>query len=93
MLCGRSCPTAGGYYAVVDTLEHAEIIAGHGQGMVRHCVDTRDREWNESCTLWEDDRAFRMTVDIGTYPPSFRALFKRVEGTWDEAPPQRGLLN
>ncbi len=83
---------AGGYHAVVDTLEHTEIIAGRGQGMVRHCVDTKGREWNESCTLWEDDRAFRMTVDIDTYPPSLRAVFRRVEGTWSVAPADTGTV-
>lgn len=73
---------AGRYHEVVDTLAVTEITSGSGKGMVRHCVDTNGREWSEACTLWEPGRSYRMTVDISTYPASFRAIFKRLEGTW-----------
>lgn len=73
---------AGRYHEVVDTLAVTEITLGSGKGMVRHCVDTNGREWSEACTLWEPGRSYRMTVDISTYPASFRAIFKRLEGTW-----------
>ncbi|MDH5423268.1 MAG: SRPBCC family protein [Acidimicrobiia bacterium] len=83
---------AGGYHAVVDSLEHTEIISGQGHGMVRHCVDTKGREWNETCTMWNENTSFRMTVDLGSYPASFRAIFKRVEGTWSVTPTEAGTL-
>ncbi len=35
---------ASGYHQVVDTLEHTEITSGQGEGMIRHCLDTKDRE-------------------------------------------------
>ena len=83
---------AGGYHTVVDTLAHTEIISGQGDGMVRHCVDTKGREWNETCTMWNEDASFRMTVDLASYPASFRAMFKRVEGTWSVTPTETGTL-
>ena len=76
---------AGRYHEVVDTLAVTEITSGSGEGMVRHCVDTKGREWEETCTLWEPDHRYRMTVDIDTYPASFRAIFKRLEGAWSVA--------
>jgi hypothetical protein len=81
---------AGRYHEVVDTLAATEITSGSGEGMVRHCVDTGGREWTEACTLWEPGRRYRMTVDISTYPASFRAIFKRLEGTWSIAEVEGG---
>lgn len=72
----------GGYHVVVDTLRHTEIVSGADLGMVRHCVDTRGREWNESCTAWEPERCLQMTVDVASYPAAFRAIFASVIGTW-----------
>lgn len=83
---------AGGYHTVVDTLTHTEITSGQGNGMVRHCVDTKGREWNETCTMWNEADSFRMTVDLASYPASFRAIFKRVEGTWSVTPTETGTL-
>jgi hypothetical protein len=81
---------AGGYHAVVDSLAHTEIITGQGMGMVRHCVDTKGREWDETCTRWDEEASFRMTVDLASYPASFRAVFNRVEGTWSVTPTETG---
>ncbi|MGI9613829.1 MAG: SRPBCC family protein [Acidimicrobiales bacterium] len=83
---------AGDYHSVVDTLEHTEIVSGQGHGMTRHCLDTKGREWTETCSLWNEGQAFRMTVDIDTYPTSFRAIFKRVEGTWSVTPAEEGAV-
>lgn len=81
---------AGGYHAVVDTLEHTEITSGEGENMVRHCVDTKGREWNEVCTLWIDGQQFQMTVDVASYPSAFRAIFSEVVGTWTVEPAGEG---
>lgn len=81
---------AGAYHKIVDTLEHTEITSGAGAGMIRRCLDTKGREWNEVCTLWEDGHRFRMRVTIDTYPTSFRAIFKRVDGTWTVEPEGEG---
>ena len=83
---------AGDYHTVVDTLAHTEITSGDGQGMVCHCVDKKGREWNETCTMWNEGKAFRMTVDVANYPASFRAIFKHLEGTWSVAPTTNGTL-
>ncbi len=32
-----------------------------------------------------------MTVDIDSYPTAFRAIFKRVEGTWVVEPAEKGI--
>jgi len=80
----------GTYDSVVATLEHTEIVSGHDLGMVRHCVDTRGREWNETCTMWDDGSSLTMTVDIESYPLAFRSLFKRVKGTWSVEPLDHG---
>jgi len=81
---------AGGYHMVVDTLKHTEITTGEREGMTRHCVDTKGREWDEVCTLWEEGRQFAMTVDVESYPAAFRAIFKEVVGTWTVEPEGAG---
>lgn len=82
----------GGYHRVVDTLRHTEITSGSGRGMIRHCVDTNGREWNETCTLWDPEKTLRMTVDVSSYPAAFRAIFERVEGTWSVEEVSTGVL-
>ncbi len=77
---------AGAYHEYVDTLHLTEIVSGAGEGMVRRCVDTKGREWSESCTLWDDGRVYRMSVDISSYPASLRTLLRRMEGTWTVTP-------
>ena len=77
----------GRYHEVVDGLTWTEITSGAGEGMVRHCVDTRAREWQEECTLWEPSVRYRMTVDIDSYPASFRAIFRSLEGSASPARP------
>ena len=83
---------AGRYHEVVDTLTRTDIVSGSGEGMIRHCVDTKGREWNESCTLWEPERRFRMTVNVASYPSSLRMLFRSLSGTWTVAPVEGGTL-
>ncbi|MDJ0925715.1 MAG: SRPBCC family protein [Acidimicrobiia bacterium] len=61
----------GRYYEVVENLVATDVVSGSGLGMARHCVDDKGREWDESCTLWEPGRRYRMTVDVDTYPASF----------------------
>ncbi len=75
-----------GYHEMVETLAYTEVVSGQGVGLVRHCVDTRGREWYETCTAWEEGHRFTMTVDIDTYPAAFRALFAQVVGTWAVEP-------
>jgi hypothetical protein len=60
--------------------------------MVRHCVDTKGREWHETCTVWDEGNTLRMTVNVDTYPRSFRSIFKRVEGTWSVAAADQGTV-
>lgn len=71
-----------GYHEVVGSLARTEVVSGYGVGLVRYCVDTKGRDWYETCTVWEEGRRYTMAVDVDTYPPAFRALFKGVVGTW-----------
>ena len=82
----------GRYAAVVDSLRHTEVTSGDGLGMVRHCVDVRGREWDETCTRWDEGRLVQMTVDIETYPRSFRAILRELEGTWSVEPTSSGTM-
>ena len=81
---------AGRYHDVVENLVSTEIVSGHGEGMTRRCVDDKGREWDEACTLWEEGHRYRMTVDVDTYPASFRAIFRSLEGTWSVTPVEKG---
>ena len=81
---------AGRYHEVVENLVSTEIVSGSGVGMARRCLDDKGREWDEACTLWEEGHRYRMTVDVDTYPASFRAIFRSLEGTWSVAPVEKG---
>ena len=81
---------AGKYHVVADTLARSDIVSGDGLGMVRNCVDSRGREWNETCSSWTPGEAFTMRVEVATYPASFRAIFRSVQGTWIVTPEEDG---
>lgn len=51
--------------------------------MRRACRDDRGNQWAETCTEWEDQRRYRMTVDVATYPWHYRALLHQFYQTWE----------
>lgn len=77
---------AGGYARHTTTITSSQIVSGHGEGMVRVCTDQRGGRWSETCTLWEEGRRYRMTVDVETYPWYYRVLLDGLEQTWSLAP-------
>jgi hypothetical protein len=77
---------AGGYAEFADGIAATEIVSGEHEGMVRVCTDERGGQWGETCTLWEQGRRYRMTVDVASYPPVYRALLHEFAQTWELQP-------
>lgn len=75
-----------GYAAHVPTLSSTRVIDGARDGARRRCVDARGRDWEETCVLWEQGRRYTVEVDVSTYPPDLRAVFRSFRGTWDVVP-------
>lgn len=69
------------YAEVAPNLSTVDVLEGEGDGMVRRCVDTNGNEWTESCTRWENHRAYAVTVDVA-HSEFHRRLFTRFEGEW-----------
>lgn len=61
-----------------DHLKLQEIIAGEGQGMVRRCVDAKDREWTETCSRWVDGERYRFEVDTAAHPLPMKSMAAEV---------------
>lgn len=78
------------YAAVAPNLRTVEVLEGEGAGLVRRCVDTNGNEWTESCTRWEDGRAFAVAVDV-EHSDFHRRLFSRFEGEWRVTPRPEGV--
>ncbi len=72
-----------GYADVADNIGAVEIVEGRGAGMVRQCSDTDGKSWRETCTLWDEGRAFafRVHTDAADYPYPIAEL----AGTWSLA--------
>lgn len=62
-------------------LKSQEVISGEGQGMVRRCVDTKDRDWTETCTLWRTGERYRFEVDTAAHPLPMRSMAAEVNCT------------
>ena len=77
------------YADVADNLSKVEVVSGSGVGMVRRCCDTKGKSWSETCTLWEEGRAFsfRVHTEAEDYPYAIAglsgewALSRQAEGT------------
>lgn len=93
-----AAPAAEVWAAVADAGTYARFaegiaatsVDGRAGGMVRHCTDDRGHGWTETCTLWQEGRRYRMTVDVTTYPLHYRALLHRLEQTWEAVPTAAG---
>ena len=69
------------YGEIAPNLSTVEIVEGAGDGMIRRCVDTNGNEWTESCTRWEENRAYAVEVDV-KHSDFHRRLFTRFNGEW-----------
>lgn len=54
--------------------------------MQRRCFDSRGRDWDEVCTLWEEGHRYSMPVKTETYPFPLRQMFRQFGGTWEVEP-------
>ncbi len=68
------------YADVADNIESVEVTSGHGADMQRRCTDNAGRSWDETCTLWDEGRAyaFRVHTEAADYPYPIAAL----SGEW-----------
>jgi hypothetical protein len=76
------------YADVADNLSRVEVVSGNGLGMCRRCYDTRGRGWNETCTLWEEGRAYAFTVH--TDAPDYPYPLTELTGVWRVEPMAEG---
>ena len=76
------------YADVADNLSQVEVISGRGAGMIRQCSDTDGKSWRETCTLWDEGRAFafRVHIEAADYPYPIA----RLAGEWSLAPEGHG---
>ncbi|MGH6736660.1 MAG: SRPBCC family protein [Methyloceanibacter sp.] len=77
-----------GYADVADNLSKVEVVSGEGLGMVRRCHDTGGRSWSETCTVWDDGRAFVFAVH--TSAPDYPYPLTELEGHWRVEPVPQG---
>ncbi len=94
-----AAPLARVWAAVADAGDYDRFAAGitdttvegdSGTGMVRVCTDDRGAQWSERCTLWEEGRRYRMTVDTDSYPLHYRMLLHEFAQTWTVEPRSDG---
>ncbi|MEW9920585.1 SRPBCC family protein [Marimonas sp. MJW-29] len=59
-----------GFADVADNLSKVEVVKGDGIGMQRRCYGPKGENWLETCTLFEDNRAFgfRVHTEADDYP-------------------------
>ncbi|MDU8941873.1 SRPBCC family protein [Ovoidimarina sediminis] len=59
-----------GYADVARNLSKVEVVAGEGLGMRRRCFGPKGENWQETCDLYEEGRAFgfRVHTEAADYP-------------------------
>lgn len=68
----------GLYGRLAPNLGSVRVIGGEGTGMRRTCTNRGGDEWNETCTLWDDQHRFEVNVDTGNYPYPLQIM----RGSW-----------
>lgn len=76
------------YADVADNISKVEVTRGSGETLERRCFDNDGKSWNESCTLWDEGRAFafRVHTEAPDYPYPIAAL----AGEWSLSPMSDG---
>ena len=77
-----------GYADVADNLSKVEVISGEGTDMKRRCFDTSGKGWEETCTRWEEGRAFAFRVH--TDAPDYPYPIAQLNGEWSLTPLEGG---
>lgn len=68
------------FHKVAPNVDQVKIISGKEKGMVRSCSHGKD-SWQETCTLWEDEKRYAFEVD--TAAPDYPFPFSYLKGTWE----------
>lgn len=76
------------YADVADNISKVEVTGGSGTSLERRCFDNDGKSWKESCTLWDEGRAFafRVHTEAPDYPYPIAAL----AGEWSLSPMSDG---
>jgi len=56
------------YGRLAPNLSTVEVFSTGDQPLRRRCTSTTGRQWEETCTLWQDGHRFAVEVDTGHYP-------------------------
>jgi len=72
----------GLYAKLALNLKAAEGLTPNGPGFQRTCTDPAGRTWSETCTLWDPDHRFDISVDTSDYPYPLAV----VQGSWRVEP-------
>ncbi|UJB73068.1 hypothetical protein HRE53_31300 (plasmid) [Acaryochloris sp. 'Moss Beach'] len=51
------------YASLADNISQVDVLEGQGHGMTHKCTDNDGQSWYETCTRWDDGRAFAFKVD------------------------------
>jgi Polyketide cyclase / dehydrase and lipid transport len=70
------------YGRLAPNLSNVEVLSEGDQPLRRRCTSTTGREWEETCTLWQDGHRFAVEVDTGRYPYPIAAM----SGLWQVDP-------
>jgi hypothetical protein len=72
----------GLYGRLAPNLSTVEVISEGDQPWRRRCTSTTGRQWEETCSVWQDGQRFAVQVDTGRYPYPIAAM----SGLWQVDP-------
>lgn len=76
------------YADVAGNISRVDVLTGAGLGMKRRCFGLKGESWEETCTSYEDGRAFEFHVH--TDAPDYPFPFKSLQGRWSLEPVRGG---
>lgn len=56
------------YGRLAPSLSRVDASRSDGPGFARRCVNTKGQAWSETCTMWDEGRAYAVEVDTSEYP-------------------------
>jgi hypothetical protein len=74
------------YGRLAPSLSRVEVTSADGPGLTRRCVNTKGQAWDETCTLWDEGRAYAVEVDTSAYPYPLTIM----RGRWSVEPAGKG---
>ncbi|MEP3276304.1 MAG: SRPBCC family protein [Stappiaceae bacterium] len=76
------------YADVASNISKVDVISGQGLGMVRRCFGPKGENWQETCNLFEDGRAFGFRVH--TEAPDYPYPISGIVARWSVEPRANG---